>query len=349
MTLNTFHLAGHGAANVTLGIPRLREIVMTASAKPMTPTMKLPLREDISDKDIEAFVKQVSRLTLSQVIERVTVTERLSSRSQTEARLRKYTVLLEFYPPEEYQEEYELSPEQLHEALAFNLSWRLKKELVHEMRVAAKTIDQDKSVGVGLKVRGNDLAEDEDGPNRDEETGEITRRGRDDELDENDDMDAGQAKRLNQARPHEYDDDEAEGIHGANGLADLEDYVERQLEEDDDEDEEGVVKKRRSQNDDEGMDIDAGEKAAKDAQADLLADTFKTGAKYATSFSFDVHGGKSAQFDLEVSLRRRLRSGTLANEFFSSLPMRLSFFSSTSSRESAELPSSTKCQTSVDA
>ena len=31
MTLNTFHMAGRGEANVTLGIPRLREILMTAS------------------------------------------------------------------------------------------------------------------------------------------------------------------------------------------------------------------------------------------------------------------------------------------------------------------------------
>lgn len=30
MTLNTFHLAGRGDVNVTLGIPRLREILMTA-------------------------------------------------------------------------------------------------------------------------------------------------------------------------------------------------------------------------------------------------------------------------------------------------------------------------------
>jgi DNA-directed RNA polymerase beta' subunit len=43
MTLNTFHLAGGGGVNVTLGIPRLREIVMTASAKPKTPSMILPL------------------------------------------------------------------------------------------------------------------------------------------------------------------------------------------------------------------------------------------------------------------------------------------------------------------
>lgn len=27
MTLNTFHLAGHGGVNVTLGIPRLKELM----------------------------------------------------------------------------------------------------------------------------------------------------------------------------------------------------------------------------------------------------------------------------------------------------------------------------------
>ena len=42
MTLNTFHLAGTGMANVTLGIPRMREIIMVASQKPSTPLMTLP-------------------------------------------------------------------------------------------------------------------------------------------------------------------------------------------------------------------------------------------------------------------------------------------------------------------
>ncbi|KAH7908069.1 hypothetical protein BJ138DRAFT_406433 [Hygrophoropsis aurantiaca] len=41
MTLNTFHFSGHGAANVALGIPRLPEIVMTASQKPKTPSMTI--------------------------------------------------------------------------------------------------------------------------------------------------------------------------------------------------------------------------------------------------------------------------------------------------------------------
>jgi DNA-directed RNA polymerase I subunit RPA1 len=39
MTLNTFHLAGHGAENMTLGIPRLKEILMTTPTDIKTPNM----------------------------------------------------------------------------------------------------------------------------------------------------------------------------------------------------------------------------------------------------------------------------------------------------------------------
>jgi len=48
MTLNTFHLAGHGGANVTLGIPRLREIVQTASKSCSTPLMQVKVLQDES-------------------------------------------------------------------------------------------------------------------------------------------------------------------------------------------------------------------------------------------------------------------------------------------------------------
>ncbi|KAL0255697.1 hypothetical protein I308_100504 [Cryptococcus tetragattii IND107] len=276
MTLNTFHLAGHGAANVTLGIPRLREIVMTASSKPTTPTMKLPLREHISDKDIETFVKQVSRLTLSEVVERVTVTERLSSKSsETDSRQRKYTVLLEFYPPEEYGTEYEITPEQLHESLAWNFAPRLKKEIQNEIRRVAKTKEQEAQVGKGRKVRAGGEEVDEEEVDRETD---VRRRGRDDELD-NDDEDSYQLKRAAQAKQHEYEADS----DADSGVADLEDFVEKELEEDDE----------------EAVEDDATEKAKKDQKADDWAELFKLASKYATTFSFDGHSGKSAQFDLE--------------------------------------------------
>ena len=43
MTLNTFHFAGRGDMNVTLGIPRLREILMVASTSIKTPSMSVPV------------------------------------------------------------------------------------------------------------------------------------------------------------------------------------------------------------------------------------------------------------------------------------------------------------------
>lgn len=42
MTLNTFHFAGRGEMNVTLGIPRLREILMMATKTIKTPSMEIP-------------------------------------------------------------------------------------------------------------------------------------------------------------------------------------------------------------------------------------------------------------------------------------------------------------------
>lgn len=46
MTLNTFHFAGVSEKNVTLGVPRLEEIINVV-ANISTPTMTLPLRRDI--------------------------------------------------------------------------------------------------------------------------------------------------------------------------------------------------------------------------------------------------------------------------------------------------------------
>jgi len=50
MTLNTFHLAGAGA-NVTLGIPRLREIIMTASKNLKTPIMTAPFLPEVAQRE----------------------------------------------------------------------------------------------------------------------------------------------------------------------------------------------------------------------------------------------------------------------------------------------------------
>ena len=79
MTLNTFHLAGHSSKNVTLGIPRLREIVMTASANISTPQMSVYLNQDLTHEEGQKFAKGISRLSLADVIDTVTVEESIGA------------------------------------------------------------------------------------------------------------------------------------------------------------------------------------------------------------------------------------------------------------------------------
>lgn len=56
MTLNTFHLAGHGAANVTLGIPRLKELLQTGGDS-KTPYIFIPLLKHGNSKGGDKLAK----------------------------------------------------------------------------------------------------------------------------------------------------------------------------------------------------------------------------------------------------------------------------------------------------
>lgn len=140
MTLNTFHFAGHGAANVTLGIPRLREIVMTASANIKTPTMKLEIRPEVTDEQLEHFCKEASRVTLSQVVEEVTVDERLSSKTEESGNSRDklYTVNLSLYPRAEYEEEFRTSLDQILRSFGGSFIPIFDKEISKALKTANK-------------------------------------------------------------------------------------------------------------------------------------------------------------------------------------------------------------------
>lgn len=68
MTLNTFHFAGRGEMNVTLGIPRLREILMTASHTIKTPLMDVPVfNTPEALTAAQNLQRKLNRVTLSEV------------------------------------------------------------------------------------------------------------------------------------------------------------------------------------------------------------------------------------------------------------------------------------------
>ena len=70
MTLNTFHLAGHGGANVTLGIPRLREILMTSEKNIKTPVMTIPILSK-KKEDAQKLARKFENYKLVDVLKEI--------------------------------------------------------------------------------------------------------------------------------------------------------------------------------------------------------------------------------------------------------------------------------------
>ncbi|KAG9879577.1 beta and beta-prime subunits of DNA dependent RNA-polymerase, partial [Aureobasidium melanogenum] len=178
MTLNTFHLAGHAAKNVTLGIPRLREIVMTASATIATPTMTLHVNPEIPKEESEQFAKGISRLSLAEVLDKVTVTEKIGKGVAYE-QAKSYTVRLQLFPSDEYTKEYAITVEDVARTIETKFLPRLqavvrkelkkkgdqktlkKSDAMPEIGESAGTIEQESGRPEGEREGGDDDSDDE--------------------------------------------------------------------------------------------------------------------------------------------------------------------------------------------
>ncbi|XP_014257443.1 DNA-directed RNA polymerase I subunit RPA1 [Cimex lectularius] len=112
MTLNTFHFAGRGEMNVTLGIPRLREILMIASKSIKTPSMEVPFKRDIPkiEKKIEHLRKKLTKVTMADVLEKADIKEWIIAKGQ---RSKIFLITLHFLPEEAYSKNTSLSPMQI--------------------------------------------------------------------------------------------------------------------------------------------------------------------------------------------------------------------------------------------
>jgi DNA-directed RNA polymerase I subunit RPA1 len=143
MTLNTFHFAGFGAKNVTLGIPRLREIIMTASPNLKTPTMTLSLTQPWA-KDPQAATQlthKLSKLTMKNVLQNVTVTERLVSsfNAGDSKRLRVYSLVLDFIPTDELDSHYSCSIDNIRQTVQTTFVSKLMDAITKLLKLKSKT------------------------------------------------------------------------------------------------------------------------------------------------------------------------------------------------------------------
>ncbi|XP_027978222.1 DNA-directed RNA polymerase I subunit RPA1 [Eumetopias jubatus] len=113
MTLNTFHFAGRGEMNVTLGIPRLREILMVASANIKTPMMSVPVfNTKKALKRVKSLKKQLTRVCLGEVLEKIDVQESFCIGDKQD-KFQVYQLRFQFLPHAYYQQEKCLRPEDI--------------------------------------------------------------------------------------------------------------------------------------------------------------------------------------------------------------------------------------------
>ena len=180
MTLNTFHLAGHGGANVTLGIPRLREIIMSASRDLKTPTMAVPFRKGVSAAAQTKTARKFLKLSLSELLDSAAGITVNTSLVQAEGGLweRSYEVVLKTHPEERIQEAFGIGLEDIAgevskkflARLGSLMKVQLNRARQHDGETGDIVVNVPKGGGVG--VVGGDG--DEDGGDGGDTTGDTT-------------------------------------------------------------------------------------------------------------------------------------------------------------------------------
>jgi DNA-directed RNA polymerase I subunit RPA1 len=99
--------------NVTLGIPRLREILMMASAHIKTPSMEIPFLNQNSEsleKTAEKFRIRLNQVTLADLLQDIKVKSWITLRPN---RARNYEFVFNFLPHDAYKNQFMVKPKKI--------------------------------------------------------------------------------------------------------------------------------------------------------------------------------------------------------------------------------------------
>jgi len=160
MTLNTFHMAGRGEANVTLGIPRLRELLMTAAASIKTPVATLPMRQGSGMAEAQQLAVGLKRIMLGEALKNMVVEENVVAKTPDTAfgRGRAYTVILQFHPPAAYPAEFGIKFKSLEACVCDQYRPRLQAAVKAEIRRQSGSAKFDVITSVKLSGQGDEFS-----------------------------------------------------------------------------------------------------------------------------------------------------------------------------------------------
>ncbi|KAF8795893.1 DNA-directed RNA polymerase I subunit RPA1 like protein [Argiope bruennichi] len=166
MTLNTFHFAGKGEMNVTLGIPRIREILMTASPNIATPTMDLPFLDqpEIKEKANDLKLK-LSPVALKDLLDSVKVKEFLSVSEQM-GNTRNYIIKMDFLEHSVYKGHVNTTPSKI----LYYIEHNFVKRLIDAFKRKFRNFDKESQTISVMKESQNAIFKTDNNNNGDEDS-----------------------------------------------------------------------------------------------------------------------------------------------------------------------------------
>ncbi|KAJ8970269.1 hypothetical protein NQ317_017164 [Molorchus minor] len=217
MTLNTFHFAGRGEMNVTLGIPRLREILMMASKNIKTPSMEIPFL-DVPDLEnrAERLRRMLTRVCVADVLEKIEVDVELQLQP---VRQHKYTLRFEFLPEKCYRKDYHVKPREIVQYMKRKFFGEMFQAILRFAKVKTNLV----TIGGEQKKRRNANNDGDDNGGEEDQDKDATGGADDpssseDEIEDEEDAkvtnkfkDVREAQEPEAEEKEESDEDEAEG------------------------------------------------------------------------------------------------------------------------------------------
>ncbi|XP_037491257.1 DNA-directed RNA polymerase I subunit 1-like [Jatropha curcas] len=174
MTLNTFHLAGRGEMNVTLGIPRLQEILMTAASNIKTPIITCPLQKGRTKEDAERLADKLKKVSVADIVESMEVSV-LPFAIQGDGICRIYKLKMKLYRPVHYPQYADVSVEDWEEILEVDFVRDLE-DAIQSHIILLSRISGIKNISESSRRASNDAEEDVSGDRtrREENEGDFS-------------------------------------------------------------------------------------------------------------------------------------------------------------------------------
>ncbi|XP_077289293.1 RNA polymerase I subunit RpI1 [Arctopsyche grandis] len=274
MTLNTFHFAGRGDMNVTLGIPRLREILMMASLNLKTPSMDIPFLKDLPDftKNAEKLQRKLCRITVENILHKIDVHSELRILPSKEI---AYALTFHFLPRNMYKNTYNITPQQILNYMEKQFFTYMFKSIFKMMGKKTGTLINSSTENTKTKKNEDDEEGDIEPPNQRGIFNEDVESS--DEEQGNEDDDDTQARiRKRHTGTQEYDDPESE--------------------EEENSDAENVINATNKDLEDEGFEDD-------DVKPDIRSMDVTKQHKQATNYTYDKENSRWCRlvFDLPLS------------------------------------------------